>query len=277
MRSAHTAPQYKQYDLRARRRAPQLAKSSDGACGWRERQEWRKRRKPRPPRRRCSASPGRASRSSVEILASGRSGRPSSGCGELKQHHEIVVVADDVVIARQTSTRARRSWPRRGSSSRSREARSRTPRSHPWRSVRRRRPRSPRRRRRRQARRRRRRRKGLVIVAVGLPGAGKSRFHKKYLAGRDVVRCCQDLLGRSRCLALVEETVRAGQRWRMLIGGMGSGAARALGGNSEALQRRGRRVTVHGGRLYVHPARAPDPRRASTTARSKAISPASSP
>ena len=53
--------------------------------------------------------------------------------------------------------------------------------------------------------------KGLVIVAVGLPGAGKSRFHKEYLAGRDVVRCCQDLLERSRCLALVEETVRAGR------------------------------------------------------------------
>ena len=53
--------------------------------------------------------------------------------------------------------------------------------------------------------------KGLVIVAVGLPGAGKSRFHKEYLAGRDVVRYCQDLLERSRCLALVEETVRAGR------------------------------------------------------------------
>ena len=52
--------------------------------------------------------------------------------------------------------------------------------------------------------------KGLVIVAVGLPAAGKSRFHKKYLAGCDVVHCCQDLIGRSRCLALVEETVRAG-------------------------------------------------------------------
>ena len=53
--------------------------------------------------------------------------------------------------------------------------------------------------------------KGLVIVAVGLPGAGKSRWYEKYLAGCDVVRCCQDLIGRSRCLALVEETARAGK------------------------------------------------------------------
>ena len=36
--------------------------------------------------------------------------------------------------------------------------------------------------------------KGLVIVAVGLPGAGKSRFHEKFLP--DAVRCCQDLLKR---------------------------------------------------------------------------------
>ena len=41
--------------------------------------------------------------------------------------------------------------------------------------------------------------------------AGKTRFHKRYLAGCDVVHCCQDLLGRSRCLALVEETVREGR------------------------------------------------------------------
>ena len=53
--------------------------------------------------------------------------------------------------------------------------------------------------------------KGLVIVPVGLPGAGKSRFYKEYLAGRDVVHCCQDLIGRSRCFALVEETARAGK------------------------------------------------------------------
>ena len=51
--------------------------------------------------------------------------------------------------------------------------------------------------------------KGLVIVAVGLPGAGKSRFHEKFLP--DAVRCCQDLLKRrEKVEALVEETVRAG-------------------------------------------------------------------
>ena len=52
--------------------------------------------------------------------------------------------------------------------------------------------------------------KGLVIVAVGLPGAGKSRFHEKFLS--DAVRCCQDLLKRrEKVEALVEETVRAGK------------------------------------------------------------------
>ena len=52
--------------------------------------------------------------------------------------------------------------------------------------------------------------KGLVIVAVGLPGAGKSRFHEKFLP--DAVRCCQDLLKRrEKVEALVEETVRAGK------------------------------------------------------------------
>ena len=40
--------------------------------------------------------------------------------------------------------------------------------------------------------------KGLVIVAVGLPGAGKSRFHEKFLP--DAVRCCQDLLKRREIL-----------------------------------------------------------------------------
>ena len=52
--------------------------------------------------------------------------------------------------------------------------------------------------------------KGLVIVAVGLPGAGKSRFHEKFLP--DAVRCSQDLLKRrEKVEALVEETVRAGR------------------------------------------------------------------
>ena len=52
--------------------------------------------------------------------------------------------------------------------------------------------------------------KGLVIVAVGLPGAGKSRFHEKFLP--DAVRCCQDLLKRrEKVESLVEETVRAGK------------------------------------------------------------------
>ena len=54
--------------------------------------------------------------------------------------------------------------------------------------------------------------KGLVIVAVGLPGAGKSRFYEKFLPAFDAVRCCQDLIGkREKVEALVEETVRAGK------------------------------------------------------------------
>ena len=123
--------------------------------------------------------------------------------------------------------------------------------------------------------------KGLVIVAVGLPGAGKSRFHEKFLP--DAVRCCQDLLKRrEKVEALVEETVRAGKvayaRRSVEINDIVSmtphcagrstfdfhtggsyrsrpEAAVALGEDREALQRRGRRVTVHRERLHVYRAR----------------------
>ena len=132
-----------------------------------------------------------------------------TGCVEIDANPEIVVVADDVDRALQIDTSATlvaESWLQQSLARGALE----DPAAHPWRSV------SPppppaapspppkRARLDDEA-------KGLVIVAVGLPGAGKSRFHEEFLAGCDVERCCQDVLGRSRCLALVEETVREGR------------------------------------------------------------------
>ena len=129
-----------------------------------------------------------------------------TGCVEIDANPEIVVVADDVDRARQIDTSATlvaESWLQQSLARGALE----DPAAHPWQRVSP--PPSP------PSPPQKRARldgdeKGLVIVAAGLPGAGKTRFHKKYLAGCDVVHCCQDLIGRSRCLALVEETARAG-------------------------------------------------------------------
>ena len=110
---------------------------------------------------------------------------------------------------RGKSTRARRSWRSRGSSSRSREARSRTPR----RSARRRRVSPPPLARRavaaaKRARSPSRRRGGLVVVAVGLPARASRPSTRSHLAALGVVHCCQDLTGRGRDVSRSSTTVR---------------------------------------------------------------------
>ena len=157
-----------------------------------------------PPLR---ASPRRASRSSVEILASGRSGRPKLAAASLQPRPSSSWPTTST--GRGKSTRARRSWRSRGSSSRSR-ARARGPRGAPVaerlaaaaarRAVAAAKARAARRRRERPRHRRRR-----------PAGRGQVDLPPEHLAGCGVVRCCQDVIGRSRCLALVEETVRAGR------------------------------------------------------------------
>jgi len=134
-----------------------------------------------------------------------------TGCVEVNDDPTIVVVADGVDRARQIDTSATlvaESWLQQSLARGALEE----PAAHPWRSVSPPPPAAP-------SPPQKRARlddeaKGLVIVAVGLPGAGKSRFHKMYLAGREVVRCCQDLVPgrrREKVEALVEETVRAGK------------------------------------------------------------------
>ena len=51
--------------------------------------------------------------------------------------------------------------------------------------------------------------KGLVVVAVGLPGAGKSRFHEKFMP--DAVRCCAYRRLERVSFAVLPSTVRTGQ------------------------------------------------------------------
>ena len=97
--------------------------------------------------------------------------------------------------------------------------------------------------------------KGLVVVAVGLPGAGKSRFHEKFLP--DAVRCCQDLLKRrEKVESLVEETVRAGGIAYVDRTDLDPKQRSHWVKIAKALQRRGRRVTVHRDRLHFERAKA---------------------
>ena len=165
----------------------------------------KKKKAPAAPPLRCFAG------TSIAIIGGNIGQRKiwaaKTGCVEIDANPEIVVVADDVDRTRQIDTSATlvaESWLQQSLARGALE----DPAVHPWRSVSPppAAPSPPPKRARLDGDER-----GLVIVAVGLPGAGKTRFHKRYLAGCDVVHCCQDLLGRSRCLALVEETARAGK------------------------------------------------------------------